>query len=125
MPKVALELRHNPLLFPQLFLRCFARHAQRDLLMERLQQALLLLHLLLDAFGTLGEKSGGSADGRDVLLEHHPAEETAGELEEAVEDAVGYLHGGGEDNGYVLQGHLVHLLPFDNMTWVNKEKWWW
>ena len=42
-------------------------------------------------------------------------------LEEAVEDAVADLHGGAEDDGYVLERHLVEGGPLNDVHHVHED----
>ena len=42
-------------------------------------------------------------------------------LEDAVENPVGDLHGGGQHDGHVLQRHLVQLLLLDDVAHVDKN----
>ena len=42
-------------------------------------------------------------------------------LKEAVEDSMADLHGGAEDNGHVLEAHLVETFPLDHVHHVHED----
>ena len=57
----------------------------------------------------------------DSLLKLYPIEENVRVLKEAVEYSMADLHGGAEDDGDVLEAHLVEPLPLNDVHHVHKD----
>ena len=56
-----------------------------------------------------------------LLFNLNPVEEDVRHVEEASEHPVAHLHSGGEDDGDVLQGHLVEPLALDHVLHVDED----
>uniref|UniRef100_A0A6B0VDG6 Uncharacterized protein n=1 Tax=Ixodes ricinus TaxID=34613 RepID=A0A6B0VDG6_IXORI len=123
--ELALELSHNALDLPQLLLLLGVPEASVEFSVDLVQHLLLVAQLLLYGGRRLGQVEGLArrvrVDLPRVLFKLHVLEENGRVRKECVQHPVADLHTGAQNNGHVLEVHLVVLLHADDVGHVHKH----